>query len=87
MFCRQCGTQNDPGALFWGKCGAAMSAPTAQFGEQSACPSTRRARVSAHFTNPACPGDNPSACRPNLSDHAENGNTAICRRPPTCRNG
>lgn len=30
MFCRQCGTQNESSALFCTKCGAAMSAPTAQ---------------------------------------------------------
>jgi hypothetical protein len=31
MFCRQCGTQNDPSSLFCAKCGVAMSAPTARF--------------------------------------------------------
>lgn len=30
MFCRQCGTQNDPSSLFCSKCGASMSAPAAQ---------------------------------------------------------
>jgi uncharacterized RDD family membrane protein YckC len=38
MFCRQCGTQNDPGSLFCGKCGAAMSAPNAQFASNPLVP-------------------------------------------------
>jgi uncharacterized RDD family membrane protein YckC len=44
MFCRQCGTQNDPSSLFCGKCGAAMSAPTAQF---ASIPSVPAAAASA----------------------------------------
>jgi uncharacterized RDD family membrane protein YckC len=35
MFCRQCGAQNEPGSLFCGKCGGAMSAAAAHVGTSS----------------------------------------------------
>jgi uncharacterized RDD family membrane protein YckC len=52
MFCRQCGTQNDPSSLFCIKCGAAMSAPAAQFASNPPVPA---AAVSASPRIPPTP--------------------------------
>ena len=67
MFCQQCGSQNEPGSLFCGKCGSAISVAAAHAGT-SCLPSTGRISSSPHdFPGVPVPPPIPRSVAPILS--------------------
>jgi uncharacterized RDD family membrane protein YckC len=69
MFCRQCGTQNDPTSLFCGKCGAAMSvaaahAETGSLASAGGVPSSPRSSPAVSVSLPIPPSFAPISSTP-----------------------
>ena len=64
MFCRQCGTQNDPSSLFCTKCGAALSAPAAQSASSPLVPAAAVPVSPRISPTPPAPAPIPPAAAP-----------------------
>jgi hypothetical protein len=80
MFCRQCGTQNDPSSLFCGKCGVAMSTPAARFASSPLVPAAA-APVSPRISpTPPAPAPVPPVVAPiSTTSRFARGGYAILR--------